>query len=323
MMRVLLAALVAASWLGCASTHEGDETQEVTGASADMTDAGERGSAASDAGGRRLQRDTHAGPRDSGPRDVSARDSGLRDASASTTEAEDASAEPVAADAALTDGADARCCVEGENASAFCGVNGTLGPPTACAEGPIDWQVCRQGRCVGSPLIEMGYGADAVDGTWGSVALEANQWRVATVTIPPGADVKVFELRAVLAGVPTPGDGRTIRLALWSDASDAQGRQPGALVAYSSIDGARSGLNSQPITSSLKPVLTAGASYWLGINTSRAGTTLARRAGSGDEVTLAAYAGDVPFDTLQSFPDVAPVHGTSDHALSLLVKSLR
>jgi hypothetical protein len=165
--------------------------------------------------------------------------------------------------------------------------------------------------------LELGFGPDQVDASWETVALPADRWRIGTVSVPEGAQLEVLALQAVLGDVPTPSDGRTIRLALWSDTSDAGGHQPGALIAHTSLKLAVEGRNSLPITASRKPALTAGALYWVGINISRTGSTLARRAGSGDEVTLSAPLSDVPVDTLKTFPDVAPSYGTSDYGLSI------
>lgn len=171
----------------------------------------------------------------------------------------------------------------------------------------------------GDPSVyrELGFGADQIDASWESTALPADRWRIGTVSVPEGAQLEVLALQAVLADVPIPSDGRTIRLALWSDTSDGGGRQPGTLIAHTSLKLAVNGSNSLPITASRKPALTAGAVYWVGINISQTGTTLARRAGSGDEVTLSAPLSDVPVDTLTTFPDVAPSYGTSDYGLSI------
>lgn len=168
-----------------------------------------------------------------------------------------------------------------------------------------------------SDEIVLGFGADQVDAGWETVGLAANRWRIGTVSVPQSSRLEVIALQAVLGDVPTPSDGRTIRLALWSDTSDAGGHQPGALIAHTSLKLAVDGSNSLPITASRKPALSAGAVYWVGINISQPGSTLARRAGSGDEVTLSAPLSDVPVDTLKTFPDVAPSYATSDYALSI------
>jgi hypothetical protein len=165
--------------------------------------------------------------------------------------------------------------------------------------------------------IVLGFGAAQVDASWEMAALPPDRWQISTVTVPEGEQLEVLALQAVLGDVPTPSDGRTIRFGLWSDTNDAGGHQPGTLIAHTSLKLAVDGSNSLPITASRKPALTAGAVYWVGINMSSTGSTLARRIGSGDEVTLSAPLSDVPVDTLKTFPDVAPTYGTSDYALSI------
>jgi hypothetical protein len=216
--------------------------------------------------------------------------------------------------------------VTGQRAYDPCGSNGQPDstqrvPCSGNTSTDTSWQVCRTGVCVDSANTTAGYTEADVDGTWGTTPIVANRWRVGTITIPANLELKVFELHAVLAGVPNPTDGRTIRLALWNEKTDAGGRQPGTLVAYTSLKIATNGLNILPITATSKPQLTPGATYWIGINISTTGSTLAQRGGTGDVVTYSpAPISDVPIDTMMNFPDVAPSYAISDYALYILGK---
>ena len=217
-----------------------------------------------------------------------------------------------------------RRCVPGQRAFANCGSNGEPdnANPIACG-GTLNgtsWEVCRSNACVDSAVTDAGYTERHVDGTWTVAPLAANQWRIGTIVIPAGLELKVFELRAILSNVPA---GRSIRMALWNEVNSG-GAQPGALVAYTSITGASNGLNGLPITASVKPQLTPGARYWIGINISSDEpdfSNLAFRQGSGNHLTYGLSAGTVPTPSLDPFPDVPVTSvGTTDYAMYILGK---
>ncbi len=204
-------------------------------------------------------------------------------------------------------------CDPDQRAVRLCGLDGAWSRPIPCAGeiiGP-SWQVCREGTCVDSDFIEQGH-PDALE--WDDIfklALAGNRWRVGTVR--PTKRMVLFQLNAFLDDVPN--DGRAVRMAIWSDASDAGGRQPGELIAYTSTRAATPGLNRLDILDAPRPILEPGTVYWLGINISTAGSSLVARIGTGDSCTLAAPFTDVPYMTLNTFSDVSATIGQADYGI--------
>lgn len=205
-------------------------------------------------------------------------------------------------------------CIPARNAYEVCRLDGSWGPVVECFTAPSldEWAVCRNDQCVQATSEYVGHVDPEVLDWPGRRALAPDSWQLARVEL--AQEMKLFGLRAELAEVPF-GQVR-IRMALWQE--DGSLRAPGAFVAATADNVARTGSNGLFFDLEARPTLQPGA-FWVGVNVSGTDALLRERAGAG---LTASFVGRYDAE-LASIPGIAPPATTAngvDLGLSVLVR---
>ncbi len=201
-------------------------------------------------------------------------------------------------------------CVPGVDHYEVCGAQGEWGPPVDCGTGTSsDWDVCREGVCVDSPMYAVGY--DDVSG-WDTT----NWFRSSLIVIPVEveSDVRVFELQLI-----TATGGGFAKMAVWDDSN---GYPDKLVIASDNKVAVRTGAERvSRFLISKHPELDARRTYWVGAVFSD-DVTLYWRYNESTKYLRYNYDIEGDFTDLDPFPSPAWPGNPNEIGLSIVVKDL-